>query len=287
MILSNYHSHCSFCDGRSSMEEFVRFAIAKGVRKYGFSSHAPLPFLTKWTMLEDDFADYEKEFYRLKEKYKNSIELYIGLEVDYIHGCSDIKNSFFNDKKLDYTIGSIHYLDKLNDENEYWTIDGGFEEFDNGLNLLYGGDIRLAAKKFFETTTLMIEKGGFDIVGHLDKITMHGLKYADFKPHDKWFADLVTQVFELIKSKNLILEINTKSFTEKGLTFPHQHFFPLISEMGLRIVVNSDCHYPTNVIDGFFPVRNLLKQAGINSTQELFEGKWQSVELDVIDERDL
>ena len=114
MYWSNYHSHCTFCDGRSSMEEFVHFAIAKGLRKYGFSSHAPLPFLTKWTMLEDDFPDYEKEFYRLKEKYKNEIELYLGLEVDYIHGCSDISNDFFKYKKLDYTIGSSHYLDRLN-----------------------------------------------------------------------------------------------------------------------------------------------------------------------------
>jgi histidinol-phosphatase (PHP family) len=265
------------------MEEFVRFAIAKGLRKYGFSSHAPLPFLTKWTMLEDDFADYEMEFHRLKEKYAKEIELFIGLEVDYIHGCSDIKNSFFSDKKLDYTIGSIHYLDKLNDENEYWTIDGGFVEFDNGLNLLYGGDIRLATKSFFETTVLMIEKGGFDIVGHMDKITMHGLKYDNFKPQDNWFADLVTPVFELIKSKDLILEINTKSFTEKGLTFPHQHFFPLINEMGIKIVLNSDCHYPTNIADGFVPVSKLLKQAGFNSSQQLSENGWQSVEFDIVD----
>jgi len=279
MYLSNYHSHCSFCDGRSTMEEFVRFAIAKGIKKYGFSSHAPLPFLTKWNMIEDDFADYEKEFYRLKEKYKNAIELFIGLEVDYIHGCSDIKNSFFTDKKLDYTIGSIHYLEKMNAENEYWSIDGGFNEFNNGLNLLFGGDIRLAVKRFFEITTFMIEKGGFDIVGHLDKITMHGSKYEDFKFQEKWFADLVTPVYELIKSKNLILEINTKSFIEKGITFPHQHFFPLINEIGVKIVMNSDCHYPTNVIDGFFPVSKLLKQAGFKTMQQLIDREWQAVEF--------
>ena len=55
MILSNYHSHSTFCDGRSSMEEFVKFAIAKGVKRYGFSSHAPIPFETPWTMVADDF----------------------------------------------------------------------------------------------------------------------------------------------------------------------------------------------------------------------------------------
>ena len=35
-MYTNFHSHCTFCDGRESMEEFVKFAIAKGLKKYGF-----------------------------------------------------------------------------------------------------------------------------------------------------------------------------------------------------------------------------------------------------------
>ncbi|MGB4577540.1 MAG: histidinol-phosphatase [Paludibacter sp.] len=279
MYWSNYHSHCTFCDGRSSMEDFVRFAISRGIKKYGFSSHAPLPFLTKWTMLEENFADYEKEFKRLKEKYKHKIELYLGLEVDYIHGCSDIRNEFFRDKKLDYTIGSIHYLDKIRD-NEYWTIDGGFREFDQGLNLLFGGDIRLAAKRFFEISTFMIEKGGFDIVGHFDKITYHGLKYAGFNPADKWFVDLVIDTLQLIKNKGLLLEINTKSLTEHGITYPNQLFYPIIREMGIPVMVNSDCHYPTNVTDGFATAYKNLKQAGFRTLHQFFDGEWRAVEFD-------
>ncbi len=280
MYWSNYHSHCTFCDGRSSMENFVHFAIAKGIRKYGFSSHAPLPFLTKWTMPEDDFYEYEKEFYRLKEKYAHQIELFIGLEIDYIHGRSDINNHFFIDKKLDYTIGSIHYLDQLNSENQYWTIDGDFREFNDGLNRLYGGDIRRATQRFFEITTFMLKKGGFDIVGHLDKITLHGLKYKELNLQEKWYVDLIVPVLELIKSKNLILEINTKSLTEKGITFPHQQFFPIIKELEIPILVNSDCHYPTNVIHGFQPVYNQLKKTGFKTMQQFTDNKWQPVEFD-------
>jgi len=261
------------------MEDFVRFAILRGIKKYGFSSHAPLPFLTKWTMLEDDFTDYEKEFNRLKEKYKNKIELYLGLEVDYIHGCSDINNDFFRDKKLDYTIGSVHYLDKLS-ENEYWTIDGGFREFDQGLNLLFGGDIRLAAKRFFEVTALMIEKGGFDIVGHLDKITYHGLKYKEFDIKDQWFTNLVTDCLQLIKVKGLILEINTKALTEHGITYPNQAFYPIINELEIPVMVNSDCHYPTNVTDGFAAAYKDLKQAGFRTMHQLCDGEWRAVEFD-------
>ena len=77
MMWTNYHSHNTFCDGRETMEEFVKYAIAKGVKKYGFSSHAPLPFHTHWTMNAEDYPEYETEFYRLKDKYKDSIELFL------------------------------------------------------------------------------------------------------------------------------------------------------------------------------------------------------------------
>lgn len=278
MYWSNYHSHCLFCDGRSSMEDFVKFAIAKGVRKYGFSSHAPLPFLTQWTMLEDDFTDYETEFYRLKQKHENEIQLYLGLEVDYIDNCSSVYNDFFRDKTFDYLIGSIHYLDELS-ENCYWTIDGNFAEFDKGLNVLYGGDIKLAVERFYEVSSLMIQKGGFDIVGHFDKIALHAVHYNDFKPSSHWYQNLIGDALQLIKDKGMILEINTKSMTEKGITYPAQQFYPLINELQIPIVVNSDCHYPTNVIEGFSITYKALKDAGHKKMHQLIAGAWQMVDF--------
>lgn len=83
--LTNYHSHCLYCDGRANMEDFVRFAISDGFTAYGFSSHAPLPFATAWTMEWDNMNDYLSEFNRLKEKYADRIELYVGLEIDYLN----------------------------------------------------------------------------------------------------------------------------------------------------------------------------------------------------------
>ena len=87
--LTNYHSHSLYCDGRASMEDFVRFALSEGFTSYGFSSHAPLPFSTAWTMEWDIMDDYLSEFHRLKEKYAGRIELYIGLEIDYLNEASN------------------------------------------------------------------------------------------------------------------------------------------------------------------------------------------------------
>jgi len=72
--LTNYHSHCLYCDGRANMEDFIRFAISEGFTSYGISSHAPLPFSTAWTMEWDRMDDYLSEFSRLKKKYAASDE---------------------------------------------------------------------------------------------------------------------------------------------------------------------------------------------------------------------
>ena len=72
--LTNYHSHSLYCDGRANMEDFIRFALSEGFTSYGFSSHAPLPFSTAWTMEWDAMDDYLAEFHRLKAKYAGQIE---------------------------------------------------------------------------------------------------------------------------------------------------------------------------------------------------------------------
>ena len=59
--LTNYHSHCLYCDGRANMEDFIRFAISEGFSSYGISSHAPLPFSTAWTMEWDRMEDWGGE----------------------------------------------------------------------------------------------------------------------------------------------------------------------------------------------------------------------------------
>ena len=182
------------------MEDFVRFAIAKGVTKYGFSAHSPLPFHTSWNMELDSLPYYKAEFYRLKEKYANQIELFLGLEVDYIEGVFDARSNLYDMQDFDYLIGSVHFLSPL-PESGCFSVDGKFYNFRKNVERVFGGDIRVATERFYEISSNMVRKGGFEIVGHLDKIAQNARNCPDFDITDKWYVDLVTDYLELIKSR--------------------------------------------------------------------------------------
>ncbi len=280
MYWSNYHSHSIFCDGRSPMEDFVKFAIAKGFKKFGFSSHAPLPFDTFWNMKRQDEADYLQEFDRLKSKYRMQIELFIGLEVDYIDGITNFDNALFSAEKFDYLIGSVHFMDRLS-EDKLWCVDGNFNDFEQGLQQLFDGDIHAAIERYFQLYSEMIHKhkGEFQLLGHIDKIALNAIHCNEFNKNDKWYTNLVGEVMTKIKAAGLILEINTKSVQSEGITYPDEQFFGLIKALNIPITVNSDCHYPYLVADGFQSTYQKLYHEGFRFLHQIINNQWEPVEF--------
>ena len=155
--LTNYHSHSLYCDGRAGMEDFVRFALSEGFTSYGFSSHAPLPFSTAWTMEWDIMDDYLSEFHRLKEKYAGRIELYIGLEIDYLNEASNPSIARFRELPLDYRIGSVHLL--YNDKGEVVDVDVPADTFKTIVDGHFCGDLEHVVRLYYGRLTRMLELG--------------------------------------------------------------------------------------------------------------------------------
>ena len=279
---SNYHSHCTFCDGRSAPEDFVKFAISKGFRAYGFSSHSPLPFETFWNMSKDDMPEYLAEIDRLKIKYSGQIELYVGLEIDYLDQTYNASIPYFRELPLDYRIGSIHFLPVASPllEANMVCIDGAFEEYQKSVDTYYEGDIRKLVGDYFDSTRLMIEAGHIDIVGHMDKIYMNGHKCKGFSLEADWYQRPFNDCLQLIAENGLMVEVNTKNLQKKRQTFPHMNYLKRLHELRIPVMVNSDCHYPDLVNDGRAEAFELLKQAGFRTTRELIKGKWEDVGIE-------
>jgi histidinol-phosphatase (PHP family) len=74
---TNYHTHSSFCDGKSELPHIITKAKALQVNSLGFSSHAPLPFECKWCIDPNAMDEYFDEIEQLSALH-HEIEIYKG-----------------------------------------------------------------------------------------------------------------------------------------------------------------------------------------------------------------
>lgn len=277
MNLTNYHSHTTFCDGRAPMEDFIKEAIRQGFTSYGISSHAPLPFPTHWTMKKEDIPPYLEEFFRLKQEFQDQIELYIGLEIDYLDENSNPATEYFQNLPLDYRIGSVHLL--KDEKGEVVDIDCNKEIFKERLEKHFHNDLKTTVLAYYNQLMTMVGLGGFDIVGHADKIAYNASFCQEDVTEQEWYKQKVRDLFAYIAEKGYMMEINTKAFHQLGIFYPSENNFSTIKEMRIPVLVNSDSHFPELVNDGRVEALQALKSAGINSVMELVGGSWQETPI--------
>lgn len=270
----NYHTHTTYCDGKDTIAHFVQEAIEKGFDHLGFSSHSPLPIETSFAIAEEQIPDYVKDICFWREE-QDRVQLFAGLECDFIPGESQSFSSFKNRYNLDFIIGGVHLVKPLNTEG-LWFIDGSKREtYDDGLSALFNREIRKAVTRFWEQTFEMIETETFDIVAHIDKIKMHN-QDRFFREDEPWYLTLVDRALELVREHNLILEINSRGiYKGRCLHFyPSDYILKEAARKDIPFVVSSDAH-KEGELGALYPESiEQLKAHGIKELYALVSGKW-------------
>lgn len=277
MNLTNYHSHCSFCDGRAPLEEFVKEAISQGFYSYGVSSHAPLPFPTQWTMEWEQMEAYLDEFKNLRSKYADEIELYVGLEIDYLNEESNPSVARFTELPLDYRIGSVHLL--YDAAGEVVDIDCSPAVFKERVDRHFNGDVLGVIRMYFDRLFRMVELGGFDVLGHADKMHYNASCYHPGLLDEPWYEALMKDYFSLVASRGYLVEINTKAYDSLGTFYPNSRYWELMKEYQIKVLVNSDAHYPERINAGRMEALRLLQAKGFATVAELHQGSWREVPI--------
>ncbi len=280
MLWTNYHSHCHYCDGKYEPEQYIKSAIEKGLVAYGFSSHAPVPFETLWTMKKEKAPAYVAEIHQLREKYKADIQVYCGLEVDFIPGVTGPRHQAITDLKLDYTVGSVHFVDYFPD-GRGWEIDGAHQLFLDGLHQIFKGDSRKAVTRYFELTRQMVAQECPDVIGHIDKIKMQDEGGKLFSQQADWYQKEIANTLDVVAQTGAIIEVNTRGIYKKKTTetYPGKWVLEKIHQMDIPITINSDCHHPDEITACFEETAALLTSIGFKQVKVLLDGKWQEVEL--------
>jgi histidinol-phosphatase (PHP family) len=271
---TNYHSHSHYCDGVLTPEDQVKGALEQDVKIFGFSSHCPVPFENAWSMKSEKLKEYLDETRLLKENYAGKIELYQGLEIDYVPGVCTI--SEFSGQ-LDYSIGSVHYVD-LNWNGEPWEIDGSTEGFLKGMVEVHDGDIRKVIERYYALIREMVQTDCPDIVGHLDKIKMHNLHETLFSESDQWYQEAVEATLETIARAECVVEINTRGLYKRDLdSYPSEWVLRRMFEMNIPVMINSDSHAPEEITARFSDAARRLRRAGYRFLRVFSDREWKDI----------
>lgn len=244
----NFHSHTEFCDGRAPMAVMAEAAAEKGFEVWGISPHSPICLDSPCNMTKEDMDAYLATASRLKEEYEGEMKILTSLEIDYISRDFGPHIDYFQKLPLDYRLASVHFVP--NQDGVWLDCDGRFERFAGYLKEGYAGDLRYVVEKYFEQVIRMLELGGFDILGHFDKIAGNAA-IADPQIEDNsWYEALVDDVISHAVSNGVIVEINTKSYPDKNRFFPAVRWWEKLHEAGVPLAVNSDAHYPEKTDTG-------------------------------------
>ncbi|MCH5326778.1 MAG: histidinol-phosphatase [Duncaniella sp.] len=258
----NLHSHTQFCDGRADMASMAAQAVAEGFEHYGFSPHSPIPPAVHSTcnMRADSVDNYIAEFLRLRSLYSGRIALWLSMEIDYLGPSWGASHPYFSALPLDYRISSVHFIpDKSGIETD---VDGRPASFIRKMHEQFDDDIRYVVDTFYARTLEMIEAGGFDIIGHFDKIGANASAFMSGIEEQAWYRRHIDNVIDALQGKDIVVEINTKSWlpypgvtaeeveSHKPRLFPSPDTVRRLASAGIPMAVNSDAHYPDRLNAG-------------------------------------
>lgn len=241
--LYTFHSHTQFCDGRATMREMAAAAVSAGFTRYGFTPHSPIPIESPCNMSFEDVDSYLAECRAIAAAPEfASCRFFAGMEVDYLGDDWGPASDYFRSLPLDYTIGSVHFIPSQ--DGVQVDIDGRFENFKERMDKYFRRDIEYVVDTFYRRSEAMIAAGGFDILGHFDKVGQNASYYAPGIEDSSFYRGCLDRMVALIIDKHLTIELNTKARTEHGRFFPSPAVLANLVEAGVPVVVNSDAHRP-------------------------------------------
>ncbi len=288
--MQNLHTHTCFSDGSDVPEKYIEEALARGLNAIGFSDHSPLPFENSFALREDQVEKYCEAVQNSRFKVQGSkfkvqgskfdFQIFLGMEADFIPGMGHSFAYFRENFPLDYMIGSVHLVRNGKSE-DLWFIDGPDPAtYDEGLNLLFGGDIRPGVTAYYRQINEMVSSNKMEIIGHLDKIKMHN-RGRFFSEGEKWYVDLVEETLDLVKQTGVVVEVNTRGLYKKrsDTHFPGPALLKRINNLKIPVIVSSDAHKPAEVAMLFDETTELLYGIGFREVMELTASGWATAPL--------
>ncbi|MBR2342862.1 MAG: histidinol-phosphatase [Clostridia bacterium] len=249
MSYTDLHTHSVFCDGKSTPEEMVISAIDKGLDTLGIVVHSYTEFDKSYAVKLENEPIFLSEMARLKSKYADKIRLLAGVERDIF--------STEVDDGYDYTIGSVHYIER---GGEYYPLDWSADRLTALAEEHFGGDMIALCEEYYSLVSKIPEKFTPDIVGHIDLITKFNEGGVLFDTASPRYVAAYRAAVDALIPTGALFEINTGAVSRGYRTspYPASDIIDYIKSRGGKFTLSSDAHRAENIAFGFPDFEKLL-----------------------------
>lgn len=262
MLLADFHTHTTFCDGKNTPREMVEAAYKMGFTDFGVSGHADFSmFEPGFGMNDEKLRLYTEELQNLREQYRGKMNIYIGIELDCLGPI----------QKAEYSIGSTHALIK---HGEYVSVDDTEEKLVRAVETLWNGDWYAFAKDYYETESKIYERTKCDFIGHFDLLTKFNEGYKHFDETKDEYLEPAIESMRKLAEQGIPFEINTGAMSRgyRSAPYPSSILLKELHTCGGRILINSDSHSVQTIGYAFKEAEELAKACGFKSVCMLKPG---------------
>jgi histidinol-phosphatase (PHP family) len=151
--------------------------------------------------------------------------------------------------KLDFVLGSVHFLDRA---------DQMFDSVPDGTGQFDGRDIDAIYADYFRRVREIAATGLVDCLAHLDLIKIHG-----HRPNAEIDA-IVSETLDFIRSRDLAIELSTAGWRKpvKEL-YPADRIIELAMEKSIPFTTASDAHSRAQLAENFARLADKMAVVGI------------------------
>lgn len=265
MPLMDCHTHTDVSpDSEARLTDMLNAAQNAGLSAYAVTDHIelcryyPQDCYKTGPRNEEDFFDYAARWERAMEQNVlarslcgNALTFVSGIELGEPDADFALARSLYRDKRLDFTIASLH---ELQGKLDFYFLDYTHEDVDALL------------ERYFSALLDIARQDCYDVLGHIT----YPLRYIEGDagiPVDiARYRDTIAEIFKTVIANGKGIELNTSGYRQSyGKPFPDAGLLRLYRDLGgIYLTLGSDAHRPEDVAGGIAQGAALAQAAGFD-----------------------
>jgi histidinol-phosphatase (PHP family) len=243
-LFSDYHSHPQGHRvqpySAALLQPWIDSARKRGLSDIAFTDHDRYH-------AGIDFGEIE----RLRERNPD-VSIRAGIELDNDPATSAAGRKWIekNWDKLDFVLGSVHYLERP---------DQMFDTVPDGAGQFEGRDIDEIYTDYFRRIREIAATGLIDCLAHLDLVKIHGHRPTST------IESLVRETLEFIRQRSLAIELSTAGWRKPvNELYPGDEIIRLAIARGIPFTTASDAHSHVQLAENYDRLTEKMSVLGIH-----------------------